>query len=337
VTRYANLYPAPNEMNLGVIRAAWPTAAWQIKATALTTNWLFSRGTPLAVDGGHAWVESGEQTRRLRYRYQVDDVHVHLALALTCSMTPAFGTGSTFLPITLGTVPLAVGTEPKVIQIPLVNIGGNTEASIDLDFAWDGDVGALLIHQLIMYECPTVLVENTGVEIIERGDMIWDGYDDRQSIAGLERAVNDLRDTYYRRGALFNWASGYSAGVTSLVDSFVALHPDGIKPAIQTRLMYTGETVRSVACAVFAAGFGEVRVTMSSGDSHTFTVDNGYSEDPGDWFVSSVDVETDDPDRWSIDGGIRGGDRDEITIEYKADTGEAITLFAVSMWDPPGG
>lgn len=333
MTRYANLYPAPNEMQLGVIRAAWPTAAWQIKATALTTNWIFARGTPLVVDGGHAWPESGAQTRRLRYRYQVDDVHANLAAAITCSM--AYGSGET-MPITLGGYRLVVGRVPKVIQIPFVNLGGNVEATWDLDIEWDGDIATLMIHQLILYECPAVTVANTGVEVIERGDMIWDGYDDRQSIAGLERAVNDLRDLYYRRGALFNWATGYEAGVLTSSDVFASLHPDGIKPAIQTRLMYIGETVRTVGLAVFAAGFGEVRVTMSNGDSHTFTIDSGYAEDPGAWFVSSIDVETDDPDRWSIDGGIRGGTRDEITIEYRADTGESLSLYAVSIWDPPG-
>jgi hypothetical protein len=334
MSRQANLYPAPNEMQLGVIRAAWPTAAWQNKATALTANWMFARGTPLVVDGGHAWVEAGAQTRELNYRCQVDDVHSNLAFAITCSTIPQ--EGASFLPAEIAGYALAISTEPKVIQIPFLNLTGNGEISLQPTFVWDGDQGALLIHQLIVYECPAVSIANTGVEVIERGDMIWDGYDDRQSIAGLERAVNDLRDNYFRKGALLNWTTGYSGGVTTTETSYQDLHPNGIRPAIQTRMMYEGETLRDVSCNVYAVvsgGTGNVRLTMTNGDVRTFAITNTSP----DWQTTeSLQVETEDPSYWGINGGVRGGSRDEITIEYRAGAGESISLYGVSIWDPPG-
>lgn len=334
MSKYANLYPAVGEMALGVIRAAWPVTAYQIKAAALTANWLVARGAVLVVDGGHCWPEGGAQSRTLNYRYRTDDAHNTIAAAICVSMQSS-AEGVDFMPVTIGSLSLLIGTRPGVIQIAFPNLGAG-ETDWALTFDWDGTVGVLLVHSIILYECPEVNIQNTGVNIVEPGSMIYDGYANRESIAGLERVTKELQTGYFRRGGLFNWSSGYSSGVNTASTSYQSLHSDGIKPAIQTRLMYNGETVRSVRCAIFVIGFGNVRVTMTSGDSVTFTVAEAYGEGAGVWIVDDLDVETDDPSRWDTDGGIRGGTRDEITIEYKADSGEQVFLLGVSIWDAPG-
>lgn len=319
-------------MTLGQIRAAWPVAAQPLKATASTVNWLLGRGVPLVVDGGHGWPELGAQTRSLNYMYRVDSIHDTLGLLISMSCSVSGGV----IPIDIGGVVELVGSTPTFVYRAYANFGGDVESSLGLTFAWDGDVGGVTVHNVSLYECPVIFIEESGVENIEPNDLIYDGYDDRKSIAGLERAAEDLRTTYYRRGTLYNWANGYNTAVSNATTTYAALHPDGVWPAIQTRLMYNGETTRTVKCNVFArvtGGTGNVRITMTSGDVVTFNVTNTSNA----WQTTAdIDVETDDPSRWDTDGGIRGGTRDEVTIEYRASSGQTIYLLGVSIWDAPG-
>lgn len=335
MSKYANLYPAVGEMALGVIRAAWPVTAYQIKAAALTANWLVARGAVLVVDGGHCWPELGAQSRTLNYRYRTDDAHATIGAAICVSMKTAVE-GVDFMPVTIGSLSLLIGTRPGVIQIAFPNLGAG-ETDWALTFDWDGSLGALLVHNIILYECPEVNIQNTGVNIVEPGSMIYDGYTNRESIAGLERVTKELQTGYFRRGALFNWSRGYSGGVQNATTTYAALHPDGIKPAIQTRYMYDGEATRDCSIAVMAyvsGGTGNVRVTMTNGDVRTFNITNTGT--PAWSTTQSILVSTDDPSLWDTGGGIRGGTRDEINIEFRAGAGETIRLFAVSIWDAAG-
>lgn len=319
-------------MALGQIRAAWPVAAQPLKATASTVNWLLGRGVPLVVDGGHAWPELGAQTRSLNYMYRVDSIHDTLGLLITMSCAVSGGV----IPIDIGGVVELVGSTPTFVYRAYANFGGDVEGSLGLTFAWDGDVGGVTVHNVSLYECPVIFIEESGVENIEPNDLIYDGYDDRKSIAGVERAAEDLRTTYFRRGTVYNWANGYDTAVSTTSTSFQELHPDGVWPAVQTRLMYNGETTRSIKCNVFArvtGGTGLIRIIMTSGDFVDFPITNTSNA----WQTTQeINVETDDPSRWDTDGGIRGGTRDEVTILYKAGAGQTVYLLGVSMWDAPG-
>lgn len=332
----SNFYAPVGTMGLGQIRAAWPVAAQPIKSAAFAANWLLGRGVPLAVDGGHTWIpgSDGTATRVLRYKFHLDAVHTTYGVFIVALCS------ADFVPVTINGTIYTVNSSATVIHYGLPNLGGDADVEYTLTIEWPaGDVSArnrLDIHNIEIYESPARILATSGAGSVEPGTLIYDGYDDRESIGGLEHAVEDLRALYFRRGTLFSWASGYSDGFNTASTSYQQLFGDGANPAIQTRLMYTGETVRTVKCAVWVIGFGNVRVVMTNGDSVTFTVAEPYGEDAGVWMTSGFDVETDDPSRYETDGGIRGGTRDEITVEYKADSGEQIFLYAVSIWDPPG-
>lgn len=322
-------------MALGQVRAAWPVGAQPLKATASTVNWLLGRGVPLVVDGGHEWFRSTtDQTRSLNYRYRVDSIHDTLGLLIT--MTSSRGV----MPIVVGGIVELVGPSPTIVYRAYANFGGDVEGSFELTFAWgagvppeDGNI--ITVHDVSLYECPVRFIEESGAENIEPNDLIYDGAADRRSISGIERAVEDLRTTYFRRGTLYNYASGFTNGVNTTSTSFQELHPDGIKPAIQTRLMYA-ENSRKVMCNVYArvtGPMGQVRITMSSGDYVDFFV----SSTSNTWHTTQeIYVTTDDPFRWDTDGGLRGGVRDEVDIQYKVGGGNTLYLLGVSIWDAPG-
>lgn len=332
----SNFYAPVGTMGLGQIRAAWPVAAQPVKSAAYAANWLLGRGASLIVDGGHIWIpgSDGTQTRILRYKYHVDAVHTAIGIFIVASNS------NTFVPVTINGTIYTVGTQATVIHYAIPNLSGDADLETNLTFEWPaGDVSdrnVLQIHNVQFYESPMIILPTSGAGPVEPGTLVYDGYDDRESISGLERAAEDLRATYFRRGALFNWASGYTDGFNTASTSYESIFIDSTNPAMQTRLMYEGETVRTVKCAIWVIGFGNVRLTMSNGDSVTFTVSEPYGEGAGVWMTDELDVETDDPSRFETDGGIRGGTRDALEVEYKADSGEQIFLFAVSIWDAPG-
>jgi hypothetical protein len=328
--RGSAFYASVGFMDKGQIRAAWPVAANPVRAAAGTANWLLGRGVPLVVDGGYVLGQSsGLQTFTFRYKYRLDDIHHVVGIYIVLSSEEPT------MILTLNGSPVIIGHQASVIHYGSPNLVGNAEAEAVLVFIWTGATGrSLLLHNVLFYESPAIMIEESGAGGIEPGSLVYDGYTDRESIAGLERAVEDLRATYFRRGALFNWNHG-RFNVTSSSTTYADLFPE-LRPAIQTRLMYNGETTRNVRVGVYAlvsGGTGNVRVTMLSGGTVTFNI----TTTTGAWAQQDIAVETDDPARWSIDGGIRGGTRDTIRVEYRAGAGQTLSMLAVSVWDAPGG
>jgi hypothetical protein len=332
----ASSFWAPVPIGLGQIRAAWPVAASPVKAAAYTANWLLGRGTPLAVDGGHSWLpgSDSDQTRTLRYKFHLDSQHVSLGVFIVASIS------NPFAPVTINGTIYSIGSEATIVHFPTLNFGGDVDVEYELLIEWPaGDVSSrnwLEIHNVQIYESPVIILADTASGTVppEPSTIVYDGYDDQQSIAGLERAVEDMRASYFRRGTLFNWVSGYADGLQASNTSYEDLTPEQ-DPSIQVRLMYSGETVRRVkfaACAAVSSGTGNIRATMTSGDTVTLNI---VANTPV-WLTGDIDIETDDPSRWATDGGIRGGTRDNLRIEYKAASGQTMNIYAISVWDPPG-
>lgn len=320
-------------MTPGTVRAGWPVAAQTLKAGAATANWLLARGVPLIVDGGHRWPGTGSLvTRVLNYRYQVDAVHHTLAATIVIS-------AGGLIPITINGVSYIVSELPSILHIPFPNLVADGEISAQFTFTWTVDV-PLMVHSLSLYECPTIAIEESGTTPMEPHSPVLDGWDERESISGLARAVEDLRATYYRRGTMFNWAIGLPDGYNTDQTSFQTFY-DAFKPAIQTRLMYNGETQRDAKVNVYArvdgGSTGEVKIEMHDGTfvrDVTFTV----TATSDTWHTTqTIAVNADLPGRWDSDGGIRGAHRDEVQI-YARVTGSSqrVYVLAVAIWDPPG-
>lgn len=331
--RSGPLFAVLGSLAPGTIRAGWPVAAQTLKAAAWTANWLLSRGVPLVIDGGHEWPGTGSLvTRVLNYRYQVDDIH-H-----TFGATIVF-TAESLIPITINGVSYLASELPSTVYFPLPNLSGNAELTTAFTFTWTADV-KLRIHSLNLYECPALQIEESGTTPIEPRSTVYDGWDERESIAGLARAVEDLRATYFRRGTLFNFAIGLPDGVNTDATSFEAFY-DALQPAIQNRLMYNFDATKDVKVNVFArvdsGSTGEVKVEMSDGTTvrdATFTVTSTSNT----WHTTQlIAVNADQPTRWDSDGGIRGAHRDNIQI-YARVTGSSqrVYVLAVAIWDPPG-
>lgn len=336
--RTVPLSPSVDGMTKGSIRAAWPVAADVLTATGQTVNWLLGRNIPLVIDGGHVWNSSGmsTNTRTLHYRYYADDLHpiIAVSMALTSAST-AF--------VTINGIEYLVGNSiPAFIHQAIVNVAGAGEVAYAPTFSWEpAQTSSIQVHSLNVYQAPCYkLGADFGADIIKPRSQVYDGYDARTSIAGLARAVEELRATYFRRGTLFNWSSsetnGRSATFADVYDTVFSL--GGTQPALQTRLMYNNETTRNVKCNVYAkassGGSGNVQLTMTNGAVATFSV----SSSTFTWHTSqNLAVETDDPTRWETDGGIRGGTRDALQVGLKVTTfGQTIYLRGVSVWDAGG-
>lgn len=338
VPKAALTYAVTDKMVLGVVRAAWPVAAINVGAASATNNWIFGRGTPIAVDGGYRWIDSGAQTKFLRYYGRSDDNHGVWALALVLQTTETNKLLTVTVTLPDATIATVFANDvPTLFHFAWENTAGNADVGHTLTIEWDGNYCGLSVLNAYLYECPTLrLPSDTGTVGIVARQQIFDGYDaPHLSMGGLARAVEQQRADYFRRGALYNWSSGEPLVISAT--TYTALHPHGAVPAIQTRLMYSGETVRTCQCNVYAAAVsspGSVRITMANGDVATFTI----AASTVGWQSSSLDIDvtTDDPARWSVDGGIRGGTRDTVTIESKRGLGGTLSLYGVSIWDPNG-
>ena len=347
VPKAALTFADTDKMVLGPVRAAWPVAAVNVGAAGATSNWLFGRGTPLGVCGGtHMWTDNGPQSKFIRCYGRIDDNHPALGFGIVLATDARLR----LLTVTI-TLPDASTVVAYVNEIPTlyeyaIEIGIDLTSSPDIQLEWDGDYCGLVVHNVYVYECPIIRLQSeTGTVGIVPRQQIFDGYDgDHLSIAGLARAVEQHRADYFRRGALYNWnsPSGEPLVIVGLTEetayAYQALHPNGILPAVQTRLMYAGETTRTCKWNVHATitgNGGSVRITMANGDVSTFVLTgdtSGWQDVPLD-----IEVSTDDPDRWSIDGGLRGGVRDTVTLEAKReDVGGTIAISAITIYDPAG-
>lgn len=330
MTRIAPLFANVGNTSLATIRAGWPVAAQALRAATQNVNWLLGRGVPLVIDGGHRWEGTGSLlTKTLNYRYEVDAQHHGMVLTLVISTSYQF-------PVTIVGTEYIIGGRPQIIHIPYPNLSGDAELTLALAISWTTS-DFVYVHSVSLYEAPEVYLDG-GVESIEPRSPVYDGYDNRESIAGLARAVEELRG-YFRRGTVFDWAvgdvDGYNTDETSPQEFFAVL------PAIQNRLMYANEATRIVKVNVYArvqsGSTGEVVVAVTNGFSTvdvTFTVTSTSDT----WHTTqTIAVATDQPDRWDTDGGIRGGNRSTVQISARV-TGSSQRVYvrAVSMWDPPG-
>jgi len=332
MTRGANFTSSAGVMALGTVRAGWPVAAQTLRAAGQTANWLLARGTPLVVDGGHYWGASGggSTTRTLNYRCEVDSVHPGLALCLVVSATFQF-------PVTILGTEYIVGERPNALHIPVLNLTGDGEISLAFTFAWDAPY-YLAVHSLHMYECPNAYLPSHGVDEIVPHTVVYDGYDDRVSIAGLARAVEEAR-TYFRRGTVFNWATGLADGFNTDETSFQDYY-GSVAPAIQNRLMYAFESTRNCKVNVFArvdsGSTGEVKIAITNGVA-TFDVTFTITSTTNTWHTTqTIAVATDQPDRWDTDGGLRDGRADLQISARVTGASQRVYVLAVSIWDPPG-
>lgn len=331
MTRSVPFSVATGYTSLEPIRAGWPVAAQPLRIAAQNVNWLLGRGVPLVVDGGHRWEGDGSGgTRTLNYRYEVDAQHHGMVMTIVVSVDGQF-------PVTIGGTEYIVGERPQIIYRPFPNLSGDAEISWAFTTSWSQPDSDVYVHSLSLIESPQNILDG-GVEGIEPRSPVYDGYGNRESIAGLARAVEEARG-YFRRGTLFNWAVGVADGYNTDETSFQAFFV--LAPAIQNRLMYANEATRNVKVNVFArvdsGSTGEVKVEIVNGVSTvdvTFTVTSTSDT----WHTTqTIAVATDQADRWDIDGGLRGGDRSPVQI-YARVTGasQRVYVLAVSIWDPPG-
>ena len=343
MTRIALFNPPCDDMAKGTIRASWPVAASVLDATARSVNWLLARGVPLVIDGGHSFQQLGPGlvTKTLHYRYQPNEVHHTLGATFVLS-------ADRYLAVSVNGTEYTVGNSiPVVVHQAFPNLAGNAEIAWAPTFSWDPGSSStgFYIHQISLYECPVFyLADDYGCDGIGNHTQVYDGWVVRKSISGIARALDSLRDTYFCRGTLFNYARTdvRTTGFVDVWDNVVTLGSSGygpnVQPVLQNRLMYQGEIVRTARCSVYAhvsnGSTGYVRVRMGSDAFATFTLTNNTAA----WQTSRpLDIETDDASRWDTDGGIRGGDRDSLQIEIKVDASDQlIYLRGVSIWDPPG-
>lgn len=343
----ANIHANTAQMKLGDIRAGWPVQAAPLKAASRTANWLLAHGKPLVCDGAKVLRVTSSESYTFRYRIAPSAEHSSLTILISLSapLTSAVSTLGDYefmqldgyrvrARVELDNVPRSVSSPTMIIQ-PVYNLGaGDFEFTLDVSHNFVNEL-KLMIYSIHVFENPMFLLPNTGVQGIEPKEQVYDGYADRESFAGIYRGYEELVSTYFKRGALFSWCDPTS--VTRAETIYQSFFP--VAPAMQMRLMYSGETTRAVECWVYAkatGGIGDVRFTMTNGSTATV----GINSSTGAWFTTSgsLSVEVDDVSRWDVDGGIRGGTRDALTVDYRAPSGGSgtITIYSICVFDGGG-
>jgi hypothetical protein len=132
-----------------------------------------------------------------------------------------------------------------------------------------------------------------------------------------------------RRATLYNWA--HPIGVSTTSSSFASMSMSEPTPTIVGRHMYNGVTTTTVrvrvrAAVVGAPNTGEVKITTSTGGTVTLSITSSTLT----WYSGDLIVETEDLSRNAIDGGLRGGSREMLTIQGRV-TGGSATLIVTGL------
>lgn len=351
-TRLVELSTRVEQMNTGTIRASWPVAAAQHEAAGWTTNWLLARGNVLVADGPKVW--PSWFTYVARYWVRPSALHDNLCWIITLSAASSANKrrdfSFVFNYIRDGAATPASGTffcdgTPREYLFPDINNLGAGSHEYGFTIATDevspvGDEVAdptyLRVHSVQLIESPFGYLDDTtsGVEPVSRGSQILEDNTTYESLGALSYAHEQLRSTYYKRGALFTSAIGGTEGTGNT--SFEALFP--LVPVVQTRHMYNGETTRTVRCNVFGevtggAGTGVVTIDAGGGSTATFSLANGSYA----WGTEqALTVRTDDPSRWVTDGGMRSGGSG-LDIQYRVTDGATVlVVHSICVFDIGG-
>ena len=133
-----------------------------------------------------------------------------------------------------------------------------------------------------------------------------------------------------RRACMFSWCNPGGLGTSST--SFASLGSWEAPPSIVARKLYANSTTKTVcvhihAAVVGAPNTGEVRVQALSGASVTIPITSGSLA----WYEDYLVVENEDLGRNAIDGGLRGGTREDLALDARV-TGGSTTVVVVSMF-----
>lgn len=169
----------------------------------------------------------------------------------------------------------------------------------------------------------------TGGEInLAAGAPIHEGRVQIVADKALADSANESCINYARRNCVFSWGVDASAGVTISRTSFVGtsnIFRDS--PPVLARHKNLGVNTGTFAVACKTDGVtGTLRVTATSGDS----VDIPLAGFAG-WHLGEITVDTEDLSRNEIDGGIRGGVRDQLLFEAIRTTGTNVQITGLCV------
>lgn len=354
--------PGLSRISTGAVRAALPVAASPLQAAAWGVNWVLGKGRALAIDGPRTLFAGGEGVGSNIYSYWCNpnqfcaDYQVAITMqgqTFDGGQTAIYG--SIDIPASGGTnYTFAVDNAISVFYLKVPRTFG--ASSVEEEFSFkinttldpyvspDNAGQALIVHSVHVYESPQVrLTGNGGTDsyTMEAGDPIYHGAP-FASISGLAQQIESASTAYHRRGALFTYTSPVNDALppntypTSFTNMFAT------PPALQSFLTNNGQTLRTCKVNIrgrvtnaggLASGSGDVRFTMTNGSTTTFTL----SSNTAAWQTPrTISVEVDDPSRWAVDGGIRGGTRDFCTVQIKANVvGHRVHVSGISIYDQP--
>jgi hypothetical protein len=337
--------PGVGIANINEIRASLPVVGLPHKGCSQSLNWLLGRGHPLAVCGPQvipAW-----ETHLFSFWVHPDDLHPNFLWDISISAID----GTNAPRVVNGTIGIADSTQ--IVTFTTSSDGSltrvaarqdvepsNTPMEINCVFSTDfpdpGEFGGiptfdvyLIIHGIHVCEMPQLRLNGYGVAMstLDARQPIYAqaGAISHESITALPNLAQLANDSYARRGALFSWYSPFTDELNQTTStSYVEIFP--VRPSVQGRLITKGQTKGNIKVNVAArvtGGTGQVRVSMTSGDSLTFDVTSTTVAWVGE---QTMTANCDDPDRWETDGGIRGGTRDDVIFEMKAPSGQTIAI-----------
>jgi hypothetical protein len=349
--------PGISQANTVEIRAALPVLGGPHKGAAQGLNWLLGRGHPLVVCGPQ--VLASWQTWMFSFWVHPDDLHPNFLWDINLSAIDAINRPAAItgyvettghdgdLSVINGFTTTIDGTVTRLALRENVT-ASNTPQEIHITIQTtfpdpsDSDDPAksvyLVIHGIHVSELPETRLDGYGVALStldpRQPIYYYNSTPSRESIASLPTMAELVKDSYARRGAIFSWWTPFDDELNQTTStSYVEIFP--VRPSVQTRLMDSGQergTVKVNVAARCTSGTGQVRVTMTSGDSVVFDVSTTSVAWIGE---QSLLANCDQPDRWETDGGIRGGVRDDVIFEFRAPSGGTMSIRGLMITESP--
>lgn len=336
--------PGVGVASISAVRASLPVVGLPHKGTAQALNWLLGRGHPLAVCGPQ--VLPGWNSALFSFWVHPDDLHPNFLWDISLSAIdgtnqPRTLSGSVGIADNTQIVTFTTNSDGSMTRLTIRQdvTPSNTPQEINCLFTTDAEDPSdsddltryvyLVVHGIHVSEMPQLRLNGYGVAMstLDARQPIYSqaGVPAHESITALPNLMELAKQSYARRGSLFSWYSPFTDTLNQTTStSYVEIFP--VRPSVQGRLITKGQTKGDIKVNVAArvtGGTGQVRVSMTSGDSLTFDVTSTTVAWVGE---QTMTANCDDPSRWETDGGIRGGTRDDVIFEMKAPSGETIAI-----------
>lgn len=213
------------------------------------------------------------------------------------------------------------------------DVDGDGFSEFGFEILVDADVDAIYMVSCTCTEMPLAFAAPDEIAVdnvtfpdeasCESGQPI---YDDELTPAQVGPAAcawaQVAAETNAKRSSMASWVSPVAAAGTS----FAPIYGGSVPLLARRRYSSDGAGNREIRVWVYAFGLGQVKLTMTTGDTATLTYAAPLAYE---WQTATISVDAEDLSTLDSEGGVRGGTLDQLLVETLHTIGEVFVVRCV--------